>query len=238
MSNNNSNYLCPIPATHDKFDEAHYFLHRTMDEFHNPKPFMWNLNAFIQALRSITLILQSELGNTPNFGSWYSHWQKRMKQDDLLKRFVEGRNTVVHRGMLQHKSRVIAGLFRWHQLKMGFGEEIDINQSSASVLRHTLETDPFVYDLYITKEHSAIGEQIGIERTWIVEDFGEGDEDVLILCHRAWSRISQVVSAAHEFAGAKLPPVDETSDVHDLTRINIFLETDLDPTLPQKWGWE
>ncbi len=235
--NKDSNYVCPIPATHDKFDESHYFLHRSMEEFHKPEPFRWNLNAFLQALRSVTNILESELKprNRKSFKSWYSDWEIKMQQDELLQKFILGRNTVVHRGMLQHKSRVETGLFRGYQMKLGFEHEIDINLPSSVILRHMIETDPFDY---IDAEHSTIGEQLGIRRTWIVEDLGQNNEDVLNLCHRAWSRISQIVSAAHEFAGAKLPSVEESNDVHDITRISVLLESDLDPTLPKQWGWE
>ncbi len=225
-------YDCPLPATHDKFDEAHYFLHRSMREFHEPDAFRWNLNAFLQALRSVTLMLQSELQKQPNFKTWYLPWQESMKQDELLRRFVEGRNTVVHKGMLQHRSRVEVGRFLGYELRMGFAYEIDINLPSSDILRHLIDTSTF-----IDKEHVFIGEQLGVHRTWIVDDLGQGGEDVLILCHHAFSSIANVVTAAHKFTGRDLPLPDGICKEHDLTRVSVFLETDLDPTLPQKWGW-
>ncbi len=230
-----SDYVCPIPATHDKFEEAHYFLHRMMKEFHEPEPFRWNLNAFLQALRSVTLMLQTELTHREGFTDWYSPWQKQMKQDELLQRFLEGRNTVVHKGMLQHKSRIITGHFRGKVIKWAFDIPFNVNERSEDILHFIIEKYADLF--FIGKEHSAINEQFGVHRTWIVDDLGKGDEDVLILCHSAWSRVSQIVSAAHEFAGAGFNSINEEPREHDPETVNLLLESDIDPTLPEKWGW-
>lgn len=215
-----------------------------MDVYHEPEPFRWNLNAFLQALRSVTFMLQSELKQQPGFDKWYQHWQELMQQDDLLKKFNEGRATVVHRGMLQHKSNVEAGIFRGTVMKFAFHFPIDINISSQVILEALIKGDTNVFPTFdmfkdlLDETHPAIGEQLGVRRTWIVEDLGSKDEDVLLLCDHAWARISQIVSAAHNFAGAEFPAIDEQNEKHDIARIKILLETDLDPLLPQKWGWE
>jgi len=52
---------CPLAEVDDKVGEAHYFLERMMVEYHNPAPFRWNLNAFLQALRSMSFFLQKQL---------------------------------------------------------------------------------------------------------------------------------------------------------------------------------
>jgi len=236
-----SNHTCPIPTTHDKFNEAHYFFHRTMDVYHEPDPFRWNLNAFLQALRSVTFMLQSELKHQGGFDKWYQPWRERMKQDDLLKKFDKGRVTVVHIGMLQHKSYVQAGIFRGTVMKLAFDFPIDINMSSEVILKALIEGDTNIFPTFdmfkdfLDDTHPSIGEQLGVRRTWIVEDLGSKDDDVLLLCDHAWTRISQVVSAAHKFAGAEFPAIDVQ---HYISKIKILLETDLDPSLPQKWGWE
>lgn len=36
---------CPIPSTHDKFTEAHYFLSRMTAEYHQPAEFRWTVGA-------------------------------------------------------------------------------------------------------------------------------------------------------------------------------------------------
>ncbi len=48
-------FVCPLELTHDKFGEAHFFIGRMLSEYHHPQPFRWNLNAFLQAFRSIPI---------------------------------------------------------------------------------------------------------------------------------------------------------------------------------------
>ena len=67
----------------------------------------------------------------------------------------------------------------------------------------------------------------------MVEELGE--EEVVSLCDRAWSRIGNVVASAHKLAGAYFePPPEET---HDLETATVLLESDVDPSLLKKWGW-
>jgi hypothetical protein len=44
-------------------------------------------------------------------------------------------------------------------------------------------------------------------------------------------------SAAHEFAGAGFNSISEEPGEHDPEKVNLLLESDIDPTLPVKWGW-
>ena len=53
--------VCPIPATHHKFGEAGYFLAMMVENYHDPWPFLYNFNAFLQANRSVTMMLEKEL---------------------------------------------------------------------------------------------------------------------------------------------------------------------------------
>src|SRR5213592_4214996 len=78
---------CPIPNTHEKIEESHYFLHNAAENYHWPDPFRWNLNAFLQALRSTTFYLQKEKDQVPGFDSWYPEQQEAMRANPLLKCF-------------------------------------------------------------------------------------------------------------------------------------------------------
>jgi hypothetical protein len=117
-SSSNYHQVCAIPNSHDKFEEAHYFLQMMMINYHHADGFRYSMNAFIQALRNITFALQSEKRNIPDFDSWYVDRQKWMKENELLKKFVEGRNIVVKRGNLEIKSEAYIGLFRKFKLGM------------------------------------------------------------------------------------------------------------------------
>jgi hypothetical protein len=171
-------------------------------------------------MRVLSKILQSELKYRDGFTDWYRDWQQRMKEDELLKRFVEGRNIVVHTGMLQHRSRIKAGVFRGNLIKLAFDLPITIHDRSEDVLLFIKENFVGPLDFMIDED-----QQLGVQRTWIVDDLGDGNEDVVILCHQAWSRISQVVSAAHEFMGATFPSIEEKTGPHDPSLINTLFDS-------------
>ena len=85
----------PIPSTVDKVVEAQYFLMAMADGYHDPHIFRYKLNAFIQALRNVTFMLQSEPRKPKGFKSWYAEKQKEMGKDSQLRQFVEARNFLV-----------------------------------------------------------------------------------------------------------------------------------------------
>jgi hypothetical protein len=223
-------FKCPILATHDKYEEAHYFLEQMMREYHHPDHFRYNLNGFLQALRSVTFMIQNELKSVAGFDEWYETQQELMRKDPLLLRFLEGRNIIVHRGMLKQRSNVELGLFRWRKLKLAIVQEFDVDVSSHDLLDLVTTYPPIPFD----PEHPWVGEQMGVRRTWRADELGDGE--VIGLCDSAWSRIGKVVTAAHLLAGARYEGPPE--DTHDVSQVNVLLETDLNPELIKKWGWE
>jgi hypothetical protein len=95
---------------------------------------------------------------------------------------------------------------------------------------------PHIYGLFLDEEHSAIGEQAGIQRDWYINDLGEAQ--VGELCVNAWESLGRVVGEAHEFvskesADYELPEHNPDPSLRVLTET----ELDLDPTLAEKWGW-
>src|ERR1039457_7241249 len=75
---------CPIPATHDRVNECHYWWHEMARNYHEHNGFRWSLGAFIQAARSMTFMLQAEKGSFKDFG-WYEQWQSEARQEPLLR---------------------------------------------------------------------------------------------------------------------------------------------------------
>ena len=219
---------CPLTETDDKFGEAHYFIEKMMHEYHEPMAFRYNLNAFLQALRNVTFVLQKDLSHRYGFQEWYMKRQYTMKKDQLLPKFAEGRNIVVKQWSLEMNSKAEIGLFRGRTLKLAFSMDVPVYQSS----RHIVENIAPITRL-IEPEHFAIGEQYGVRREWYAPELGEGN--VITLCDVAWVKIGQVLSEAHEFAGwHSVPPVEHEHKVEDC---DVLLEMDLDPGLPLKWGW-
>jgi hypothetical protein len=65
---------CPIQDTHSRLHQAHRLWHQVQQEYGDPDGFCTNLNALVQALRSVTFILQKEKRIIPEFDSWYEGW--------------------------------------------------------------------------------------------------------------------------------------------------------------------
>jgi len=221
---------CPIPDTHDKFNEAHYYLGQMLTNYHDPDRFRFSLNSFLQSLRNVTFALQKELTEKDGFSNWYKDEQTFMESDRLLKKFVEGRNIVVKQGNLRLNSSVEMGLFRDRKLKLGFNFSVPIFVHSAQLLE---EYKDKIIGTFIDEEHSAIGEQMGVKRKWIANELG--DAEVVELCDSAWARIGKVVSNAHKFCKSTFDPPKEHD--HDIPRASVLLESDVDSSLLEKWGW-
>lgn len=51
---------CPIPSTHDRLLECHYWWHEIASTYHEPNQLRWALSAYITAARSTSLMLQAE----------------------------------------------------------------------------------------------------------------------------------------------------------------------------------
>src|SRR5713226_6900550 len=72
---------CPFVNTHDKFQEAHYFISQMVHTYHEPEPLRWNLNAFLQALRSVTFVIKKEFSDLGIKDDWYKKEQEWMRAD-------------------------------------------------------------------------------------------------------------------------------------------------------------
>ncbi|RZJ26701.1 MAG: hypothetical protein EOO54_01835 [Haliea sp.] len=220
---------CPLPSTHQRCAEAQYFLEQSLLHYHSPQPFLHNLNAFIQSLRNITFMLQSELNHRENFGAWYDAKRAQMRAIPPLKRMVEARNIVVKKNSLLARSKVSCGLFRGRRMKLSMNTEIEPFTDTRVLLTATAR---FVGDLFLGGKHEQVGEQAGVERTWIVAELG--DQEVISHCLPALNYMLALVEEAHRFCGTEsgLRAVS-----YDLPTFFILLESDVDGTLPAKWGW-
>jgi hypothetical protein len=224
---------CPIPATHDHLKEAHYFLHDLVEHVHHPDPFRWSLNAYLQASRSVLLLATKELKAAEGFDGWKKSILETLEADDpLFRRVVASRNFIVHEKMLNDHSRTQAGIFRGRRFKLGFGEDAPNTWYSESLLGFLAHVWTGVF---INPDHGSVGEQFGVKRTWVVTELG--DEDVALLCDRAYAKLVEFVRSAHELAGGEPAECTESSHRHDADAWSVLLESDLDPDLPRRWGW-
>lgn len=226
----NHQQVCPILDTHDKFEEAHHFFHSMLEFYHQPYVWRFNLNAFLQSIASVMSFLHNaDRHKIPDFAEWYVQKQKELDANSILRAIGKGRNLVVHQRMLKTRSVADLGLFAGRQLRLGMEVEFDPFRPSAELLKFLQDHGMPGLD----PERSAIGEQAGVHRRWVVEELGE--EEVERLAYDALTRVGRVLQEAHSRLGLwMLMPYDCYDEP---TAHTVLLETDLDPSLPKKWGW-
>lgn len=219
---------CPLAEADDKFQEAHYFLEGMMRHYHEPEPFRWNLNAFLQALRSVTFIIQKTLARVDGFQTFWAAQQQEMRADDLLRRLLEGRNIVVKQRNLFIHSKAVLGVFNDRRLRVGMSFDVPAHVPSAYLLeQHASKLD------LIRESRDALWEEYGVERQWYAPELGE--DEILVLCDDAWLRISRARLAAHQFMSwsCAVPGGHH----HSPAKCNLLTETDVNPELAREWGW-
>ena len=221
---------CPIFNAHDKYEESIFFLANMVAYYHSSRLFRFYLNAFIKSFREITFMIQTYKNSILNFDAWYKIKREEMKNDRFLRWLSDSRTRVVHRDMLKTKSNIAVGLFRGRTLKLAFSIPINnpfVDSSYFLKMANSFE--------FIDKSHSAIGEQCGVRRQWKCDGLAEGDELVKV-CIYGLDYIGELLVELHKMFGFSFKPY--TFDKNEIEEKYVLLETDIDPRLVKKWGWE
>lgn len=189
---------CPIPATHKRLQQAHQLWHQTQEKYADPDGFCVNLNAAIQALRSVTFVLQKEKERVPNFEPWYEEWRERMKQDPAMRWLVEARNQVEKEGDLRtHSIALVSVLAGWDGPVVLAAKEVDPLMPVPALLAHTAE-------LELPPEVRKDGVLI-VERMWVVREVP--DRELLDLLAHCYGILSTLVRDAHRRCGFEVVTV-------------------------------
>jgi len=109
----------PLDSACSRIDEVRRSWHLALSEYHNLEGFRSNVNNAIQSLRNITFNIQSQKKELHGFDSWYKEWQRKMKDNLILRELLLARNIIVKEKDLNLKSRAIAKVEG-----AGFGKEI------------------------------------------------------------------------------------------------------------------
>ena len=188
---------------------------KALKTYHKPEKFQANLNAAIQALRSVTLMLQKEKAAFPNFDGWYGPWQKALKDDRYSKWLNDARVTVFHTGDLDSYSSAEVKLVTWREEVLST-LRVPIQTSAELILEN-----PALLDLLKpAKNDSGDSEDafLTIERRWTTKDL-DGNEILGVLA-RVYGLIAALVLDAHSHLGRLECISDEHPDFpssHDRT---------------------
>lgn len=183
---------CPIPNTHTRLHHVHRLWHQTQASYPDPEGFCTNLNATLEALRSITFVLQKEQRAIENFASWYDEWQGRLKQDSLMRWLVEARNKVEKQGDLETFSTArVSILASWDGPQVLSDLKVNPLTSPHAIAE---QLDFSQLPPQIRKEGVAV-----IERRWVASDLPENE--LLDLLAHGYGTLSTLIADAHSRAG-------------------------------------
>jgi hypothetical protein len=184
--------LCPIPSVHIRLDDARRLWLQATEAYPNPSDFRVSLNACIQALRTVTFVLQKQKSRIHNFDAWYSPWQNKMKNDEVMKWLIDARNRIEKEGDLEKLSTVDVRL------------SIDWGKSIKKRFRvNPLETTEMIASSYAKKieipsqlKKDAI---LIVERRWVAKDLPA--HELLDALAHAFGFLSLIVNDAHRHLG-------------------------------------
>ena len=177
---------CPTPSAHARLNEAHRLWHQASDNYNDSEGFRVNLNACIQALRNVTFVLQKEKSLIPNFDEWYSKWQDKLRNHDILKWLVEARNVIVKEGDLETKSRVRVAVLSNYYDPPAFEVNDDPMISTKDVAAMMSSDIP---------EHLIANGILRVERKWISIDLPK--YELLDALSHSYGVLSTLVLDAH-----------------------------------------
>lgn len=207
MAESRPKSTCPCPNTHRRLDQCHRLWHQAAEHYGDPPNFITNLNAVVQALRSVSLMLQSEKADLPRFEEWYSDWQERAKQDRLMKWLNDARVQVFHVSELKTRSFVHARLI----LSGPVAEatfEVPVEVPTAFIATHlSLFALPPVPQ--VLRENMILS----VERQWMCEEVD--DVELLDILAHCYAELVSLARVAHTASAVDLHSCQLTRPVHD-----------------------
>jgi hypothetical protein len=201
-------YSCPIPTTHRRLTDSHRLWHQTLDSYADPDAFRTNLNSTVQALRSVTNMLQKEKRQVPGFAGWYAAWQDRMKADEVLLWLDDARTRVFHRGDLEVNSTAqIRIRDEWAAAKVLATEEVSPFESTDSLaeLLAVGFIEGFMARTGVEPPEFVVLE---VERRWVDRELP--DWELMDALAHVYGVMASIVAEAHKRAGAGYETADTT----------------------------
>lgn len=178
---------CPLGA-HRRLLDAHALWHQAAAGYDDADTFRANLNACIEQMRSVTLVLQAEKDKISEFDAWYEPWRQRLKADVVMVWLNAARVQVFHIGDLAAQSRVRISVQRFaagagHPIEFDLPADVPLAAVVAET-RHQLRHFPGVEGLAV------------VERRWVANDLPDHELlEALATCYR---QLDAVVADAHQ----------------------------------------
>ena len=182
---------CPLQQTHTRLHHVHDLWHRVAADYCDPDAFVVSFNASLQALRSVSFMLQKESARIPDFKKWYASHEAQYQSDPLMRWLKNARNYVEKEGDLDLHSRVRVNL-------LGVGAKLP----ELDFELHPLLTQEEIASLMGPRlpERVRSVAVLEVERRWVSADLPE--HELLDLLAYGYGVVAEVVADAHRQCGA------------------------------------
>jgi len=227
---------CPCPSSHDKLQEAHYFIHEMVDKYHQPDEFRFSLSAFLQASRSVTLFLQVEAAASPAVRQWYERTaQPQLATDADLKILNSLRVQTVHRAALAVNSHATIGYYRYGMCRL-----------TLPMVQMAPDTDGFTALIMARMLVDGLplanpqrvwsGEEIGVDRQWVLEELP--GREITKVCIDTLEKLRRVIFDAHEAHSGLHFEFPTGGCAHGRGGYTVLRESELFPEISRAWEAE
>lgn len=181
---------CPVPASHDRLFEVHYWWHELARWYHEPDPFRYSLGALIQAARNVSFMVQTEKAVFTDFG-WYDEWVEGAKGNRVMRWLKDARTDFVHRQALAPNS--------WLELHC-LDDPATPHGTDDAPLR--FKVNPFYCTHYYLQEGPQTDHGHEFIRHWSMDEL-DGQE-LLHACADVYDKLDELVVQAHRQAGSTM----------------------------------
>ena len=184
---------CPLLAVHTRLEDISRLWLQAAKSYSDPDNFRTNLNACIQSLRSVTWILQKNKSLILGFDIWYGEWQRRMKDDPILRWLVEARNQIEKEGDLETHSTVrVSVLANWNE-----------SPHSQFTVSPFLPTGAIASNIQLRNVSKAVRETgvLSVERRWVSSTLP--NTELLDALAHASGFMTHLIKDAHDKLGIR-----------------------------------
>ena len=182
----------------DRFRQAHWFIHQMEIHYHDGDRFRYCLNAFLSSIKEIPSLIKMQTQNKKD-AEVFRDQADKIASDAVYKFLKEKRDFVVHRGMLELKSKMFIGCMEGKGFKLSFSPEVPFWVDSDEIYEWYIERcqqDKDMRSLFGIDEDSFVA----VERRWLIPDF---EDELLEVAKDAWKKTGRELTVLTEYLGGE-----------------------------------
>jgi hypothetical protein len=215
---------CPLAAVDRRLADSLRLWNAARKSYFDPDLFRTNAQSAIQALRSVTWILQKEKGQLLGFDAWYGAKQVEMRADPVLRWLIDARNRIEKQGDLVTRSTVRTTTYAgWLDSK---AHDTELPPTfTAAMLASALAKS-------LGKRNHEDGTLIRVERRWVDSELHQFE--ILEALTHVYGKLQLLVFEAH---GLFHEPLFNVCGFHEQLRSSNFVLPDemLHPFARHQW---